>query len=290
MQPLAVTGSLSKSEHTLIIMHSDNSFQALAEVCLFQPAIEAKLAATRAAGLALSSGKLVIAPVTDPQPATRVRFPDAPVLVEPRQLPRRSLTQAAGRVAFLHAVAHIEFTAILLAWDMAYRFPGLPDTFYRDWVGVACEEARHFEAVRSRLRSLGADYGDLPAHRGLWELAEQTSDDVLHRLAMVPRFMEARGLDVTPAMIDKLKAVDDTESVAVLELILREEVGHVALGSRWFDEVARRRGLEPEATYFDLIARYLHGEVRGPFNRSARLQAGFSESELQRLETLSDIR
>jgi len=267
-------------------MRIDSPFQVLAEACLFQPAIEAKLEATRAAELALASGALVPAAVTDPRPAARVQFPECPALVEPRHLPRRSLTSPAGRVAFLHAVAHIEFTAILLAWDMAYRFAGLPEAFTRDWVGVACEEARHFEAVRSRLRQLGADYGELPAHRGLWELAEQTAGDVLHRLAMVPRFMEARGLDVTPGMIDKLQAVGDAESVAVLELILREEVGHVALGSRWFDYVARQRGLEPEAAYFQLIARYLHGDVRGPFNRTARLQAGFSESELQRLETL----
>ena len=271
-------------------MTTESRFQALAEACLFEASIAAKLAATRDAEAALSSGSQMPGGVATPLPAVRVRFPERPILVEPRRLPRRSLSSPPGRVAFLHAVAHIEFTAILLAWDLAYRFAGLPEAFYRDWVSVACEEARHFEAVRARLRDLGADYGDLPAHRGLWELAEQTAGDVLHRLALVPRCMEARGLDVTPAMIDKLKALGDADSVAVLELILREEIGHVALGSRWFHHVALERGIEPEATYFELLGRYLHGEVRGPFNKPARKQAGFSERELARLESLAAAR
>lgn len=261
-------------------------FHRLASDCLLQPEIEAKLAATHAAEAWLAAGELRFDVPEPPVPADAVRFPPRPLLVEPRELPRRSLHTPEGRIAFLHAVAHIEFTAILLAWDIAYRFRGLPDAFYRDWLGVAIEEARHFKAVRARLRSLGADYGDLPAHRGLWELAGQTAGDVLHRLALVPRFMEARGLDVTPAMIDKLRAAGDADSVAVLELILREEIGHVALGSRWFRHVAGARGLDAEHTYFALIQRYIHGGVRGPFNRAARRQAGFSETELARLDGL----
>jgi uncharacterized ferritin-like protein (DUF455 family) len=151
---------------------------------------------------------------------------------------------------------------------------------------VAIEEASHFSGVRDRLRSLGADYGDLPAHRGLWELAEQTSGDVLHRLALVPRFMEARGLDVTPGMITKLTELGDTDSVAILELILREEIGHVAIGTRWFKQVAEARGINPEVTYFGLIDRYVKGGVRGPFNIEARRRAGFSEGELGHLALL----
>jgi uncharacterized ferritin-like protein (DUF455 family) len=261
-----------------------NHFQELAAHCLFEPAIEAKLAAARGMEDLLRQAPLDFRHDEPPRPAREVSFPGRPRLVEPRLLQRRSLHTIAGRVAFLHAVAHIEFTAILLATDMAYRFRGLPDEFYRDWLGVAVEEARHFEAVRERLQALGADYGDLPAHRGLWELAEQTAGDVLHRLALVPRFMEARGLDVTPAMIDKLKPLDDAPSVAVLELILREEIGHVALGSRWFRYVAEQRGIEAEPAYFALIAQYIKGGVRGPFNRPARLQAGFTPEEIQRLE------
>lgn len=269
-------------------MLTKTHFHALAEACLFQPGIEAKLAATQTLADCLLDGRLdYSARPLAVRPATAVIFPERPLLVEPRQLRRRSLHSAAGRIAFLHAVAHIEFTAIVLAWDMAYRFPGLPEAFYRDWLQIAVEEARHFAAVQARLRSLGADYGDLPAHRGLWELAEQTAGDVLHRLALVPRFMEARGLDVTPAMIDKLTALDDAPSVAVLELILREEIGHVASGSRWFHHIANARGLDPEATYFGLIGRYITGTVRGPFNKTARRQAGFSERELDELDRLA---
>ncbi len=265
-------------------MDARTRFQEFAIQCLFDASIESKLQATFRAKSALEEGTLEFGFDEPARPAGEVSFPGQPVLVEPRQLARRSLTTPAGLIAFLHAVAHIEFTAILLAWDMAYRFRGLPDEFYCDWLGVAVEEASHFSAVRERLRSLGADYGDLPAHRGLWELAEQTSGDVLHRLALVPRFMEARGLDVTPGMIARLSEVGDTQSVALLELILREEVGHVAIGTRWFNWVAEARGMEPEATYFGLIDRYIKGGVRGPFNIEARRLAGFSEAELERLE------
>lgn len=263
------------------------NFPALAEQCLFQPSVTAKLDATRTLEACLREGTLQLGEGHRPRPATAVRFPDRPRLVEPRQLRRRSLHTEAGRVALLHAVAHIEFTAIHLAWDIAYRFQRLPGDFYRDWLWVAVEEARHFAAVRTRLQDLGADYGDLPAHRGLWELAEETAGDVLHRLALVPRFMEARGLDVTPGMIEKLTALGDTASVDVLELILREEVGHVATGSRWFQAIASQRGLNAEDAYFELIGRYIAGAVRGTFNQPARRQAGFSDAELQRLQRLA---
>ena len=261
-------------------------FQDLAIQCLFDASIKSRLTATSRAKTALEQGTLDFGFDELPRPASEVCFPDKPILVEPRHLARRSLGTPAGLIALLHAVAHIEFTAILLAWDMAYRFRGLSEDFQRDWLGVAIEEASHFSAVRDRLRSLGADYGDLPAHRGLWELAEQTSGDVLHRLAVVPRFMEARGLDVTPGMITKLSEIGDTESVAILELILREEIGHVAIGTRWFAEVAEARGIDPEVTYFGLIDRYIKGGVRGPFNTEARRRAGFSAAELNRLENL----
>lgn len=262
------------------------NFFELAEHGLYAPAVEDKLAVTdRAAAIAGHRG-FVFEAAEPPRPAAEARFPQRPHLVDPRDLARRSLHTDAGRVAFLHAVAHIEFTAIQLAWDMAYRFRGMPEDFHYDWLHVAIEEAAHFRALCGRLRDFGADYGHLPAHRGLWELAENTEGDVLHRLALVPRFMEARGLDVTPGMIAKLEALGDTATVSILETILREEIGHVSLGSRWFRHECAARGLEPEKEYFALVRRYIRGAVRGPFNREARRAAGFSEGELARLEEL----
>lgn len=285
--------SPSRYQFQPFVMIQETRFQNLAEHGLFQPDIEAKLDATRRAESLLAEGRLDLVFNQPPRSAAEVRFPERPVLVEPRQLPRRSLHTVQGRIALLHAVAHIEFTAIVLAWDIAYRFREMPAVFAVDWLGVAIEEARHFDAVRQRLWELGADYGDLPAHRGLWDLAEQTAGDVLHRLALVPRFMEARGLDVTPPMIEKLTAEGDADSVAILDMILREEVGHVALGSRWFRHVAAQRCLDPEITYFDLIRAYIKGGVRGPFNQAARRAAGFTDTEMTRLgnlETAASIR
>jgi uncharacterized ferritin-like protein (DUF455 family) len=187
-------------------------------------------------------------------------------------------------VALLHAVAHIEFSAIQLAWDHLYRFRGMPTQYYLDWLCVAEEEAQHFAMLRGRLRELGADYGDLPAHAGLWGIAADTAYDVLARMALVPRFMEARGLDVTPGMIAKLQNVGDAASVNILERILHDEVGHVALGSRWFQWICGQRGLPAEQEYFKLIDRHMQGQARGPFNWELRRQAGFSEAELLLLD------
>ena len=156
----------------------------------------------------------------------------------------------------------------------------MPQQYYLDWLGVAEEEAQHFELLRGRLREFGMEYGDLPAHAGLWGIATETAYDVLARMALVPRFMEARGLDVTPGMIAKLKNIDDTASVNVLERILHDEVGHVALGSHWFQWICGQRGLNPEQEYFKLIERHMKGQARGPFNLELRRQAGFSEAEL----------
>ena len=262
------------------------NFYELAEACLFAPTVEDKLAATDRAALAVEAGSLVFDAAEPPRPATAVRFPEHPKLVEPRDLPRRGLHTDAGRAAFLHALAHIEFTAIQLAWDAAYRFREMPEEFRYDWLRVAIEEAKHFRALNQRLADFGAAYGDCSAHRGLWDLAESTAGDVLARMALVPRFMEARGLDVSPGMIAKLEQLGDAASVEILRMILREEIGHVAFGTRWFRYVCDQRGLEPEAAYFDLVRRHVRGAVRGPFNLEARRVAGFSEAELARLEAL----
>ena len=212
-------------------------------------------------------------------PSLRPLRASRPELKPPRDMPRRRINKgAAGRIALLHAVAHIELNAIDLAWDIIARFTesNLPPAFYDDWVAVADEEAKHFQLLSGRLGMLGAAYGDLPAHDGLWDAAEQTSGDILARLAIAPLLLEARGLDVTPGMIDKLESVGDTDSVAVLKVIYQDEVGHVAAGVRWFEWVAGQRGLEPKTTYRDLVRRHFTSRIKPPFNTAARDAAGFS--------------
>lgn len=212
--------------------------------------------------------------------------PGRPVLVHPSRLPRRGLGSVEGRQALIHAVAHIEFNAINLGLDAALRFPGMPDDYYRDWLSVAADEARHFRMLSDRLAELELGYGDLPAHNGLWDMAEKTAHDPLVRMALVPRVLEARGLDVTPGMIEKLSAVGDERTVALLETILEEEEGHVAIGSRWFRFLCEQRGLEPESTFRRLLNDYFSGSLRGPFNLDARRRAGFSQAEIDRLAAL----
>lgn len=212
--------------------------------------------------------------------------PERPVLVHPRDLSRRTPAHDRGRAALVHAVAHIEFNAINLAWDAVHRFRGLPVDYYDDWVRVAAEEAYHFGLMRGRLQELGCDYGDFPAHDGLWDMARRTAHDPLVRMALVPRAMEARGLDVTPAMIRRFRSAGDRKTADLLEIILRDEVDHVEAGSRWFRCLCRERGLEPEETYFGLVREFLGGEIRCPLNLEARRRAGFSDRELSRLEEL----
>ena len=214
--------------------------------------------------------------------------PDRPELVHPRLVKQRKLTTPAGRIALLHAVAHIEFNAINLALDAAYRFRDMPDQYYADWLQVAAEEAYHFRLVRERLREMGAEYGDLPAHNGLWEQACKTDHDVLVRMALVPRVLEARGLDVTPGMMERLREVGDLASIAVLEVILHDEIGHVRIGSHWFRYCCAERGLEPEATFRQLLCEVMKAPLRGPFYTEGRLQAGFSAEELEQLRLLEE--
>ena len=263
------------------------SFTQQAEGVLEARSIIERVERTHELGLLLAAGDLDLRsnPTPCSMPPQAVQFPDKPNLIDPRQLPRRKLISLDGRIAFLHALAHIEFTAITLAIDIAYRFQNMPDRFRLDWIHVALDEARHFGLLSERLHQLGAAYGDLPAHQGLWDLAINTSGDVLDRLALIPRFMEARGLDVTPGMIERLDQLNDQESISVLRVIYDEEIGHVSLGSDWFKFECSRRALDPEATYFSLLQRYELGAVRGPFNREARIRAGFSEEEIDRLET-----
>jgi uncharacterized ferritin-like protein (DUF455 family) len=244
----------------------------------------AKVAATAAAAAAFVAGELALDDASPPLPIGAPGRPSRLRLVAPRQLPSRSLGSALGRAALIHAVAHIEFNAINLAWDAVYRFRGMPEGYYRDWVGVAADEARHYSLLEARLAELGFAYGDFAAHDGLWDMATKTADSCLARMALVPRVLEARGLDVTPGMIERLRRAGDEPTAAILELILREEVAHVAAGSRWFAWCCARAGLEAEAAFAALIARHAPGAVKGPFNTAARLAAGFSAAELARLE------
>jgi uncharacterized ferritin-like protein (DUF455 family) len=214
-------------------------------------------------------------------PPDRPARPEKPELKLPRDMPRRRNAGSLDhRIALLHALAHIELNAIDLAWDLIARFagPDLPREFFDDWVAVADQEATHHALVSARLGDLGAAYGDLPAHDGLWQAAQVTAHDFLARLAIVPLVLEARGLDVTPDMIEKLKRQDDAGSVAVLETIYREEVEHVAAGQRWFHFECARRGVEPVETYRALVKQYFRGGLKPPFNRVARDKAGFAAS------------
>jgi len=256
-----------------------------AETFFGQVNIDEKLTLTHQAWQACITGELTLTSDRPVLPIERVTFPERPELLAPRQMPRRKLTTPDGVAAFFHAIAHVEFVAIYLAWDILYRFRGMPEQFYQDWLRVADEEAQHFALIRTHLLTMQVDYGDLPAHSGLWDHAKDTADDLPGRLAMVPRCMEARGLDVTPALIEKFKALGDAASVAILTRILTDEVGHVELGSYWFKFVCRQRGFEAEAKYRALIDQYyVGGKPKGPFNRELRKIAGFSDAEIDWLE------
>ena len=209
--------------------------------------------------------------------------PELPRLVSPHLLPRRSPFTEAGRAALLHSVAHIEFNAINLALDAIWRFPDMPVAYYRDWTQVAAEEARHFALVSAHLESLGSCYGAFDAHDGLWSMVENTSQDVIARMALVPRTLEARGLDATPPMQERLRRAGDARAVEILAVILRDEVGHVAIGNRWYRWLCARDGLEPNSHYGVLAARHGAPRLKPPFNREARRAAGFTESELAAL-------
>lgn len=213
--------------------------------------------------------------------------PPRPTLVPPAQVPQRSPFTPAGRAALLHAIAHIEFNAINLALDAAWRFAGLPDAYYRDWLRVAGEEALHFSLLREHLRSLGHDYGDFDAHDGLWAMCEKTRHDLVARMALVPRTLEARGLDATPALQARLAKAGDARAVQILDVILRDEIGHVAIGNRWYRWACTREGLDPLAHEALLVERHAAPRLKPPFNRPARRRAGFSEAELDALDARS---
>ena len=223
-----------------------------------------------------SVASLSVVPNATPPP--RPSRSNRPLLLPPAKVPRRRINRGVkGRIALLHALAHIELNAVDLACDIIVRFgyeKELPADFFKDWAKVAADEGRHFLLLSERLYKLGATYGDLPAHDGLWEAAENTADNLLARLAVVPLVLEARGLDVTPPMIEKLRAVEDQESAAILEIIHRDEIRHVAIGQKWFAYLCDKRKLDPVLTFQNLVQHYFKGKLRPPFNKISRDAAG----------------
>ena len=260
---------------------------ALQTLCIDAPA--EKLAATHALFEALGSGKASIdaseqltAALNSPLPGR----PAKPELIPPMQVPHRSPHTAEGLAALVHAICHIEFNAINLALDAVWRFPSMPADFYRDWLHVADEEATHFGLLHAHLNSLGHQYGDFPAHDGLWEMCVKTQDDITARMALVPRTLEARGLDATPLIQARLRKVNNQQALGaidILDIILRDEIGHVAVGNRWYGWLCAQQGLDPVAHYRTLARQHNAPRLRPPFNQAARLLAGFSQLEINAL-------
>lgn len=252
--------------------------------CLTECIPERKIAAVAALSEAWRAEQIVVAPTGSlvaecPIPG-RPRYPE---LVPPLEVRHRSMRTVEGRAALIHALAHIEFNAINLALDALWRFSGMPLAYYSDWLQVAAEEALHFSMLSRHLQTLGFVYGDFPAHNSLWDMAEKTADDVLARIALVPRTLEARGLDASPAVRAKLAQAGDHDAAVILDVILRDEIGHVATGNRWYAWLCVERRLEPVATFRRLCRQYNAPPMRGPFNIAARRAAGFSDAELAAL-------
>jgi len=258
---------------------------ALAALRLSDP--EAKVAATRAAAALAATDSIAIEPLRAEGDDLGVPGrPEKPQRVAATAVQKRSPFTTEGRAALVHSICHIEFNAINLALDAAWRYDGMPEAYYRDWLRVADEEAQHFTLLHAHLQDMGWRYGDFPGHDGLWNMCEKTRDDVLARMALVPRTLEARGLDATPLIQAKLKRVntpDALRAVEILDIILRDEVGHVAIGNHWYRWLCEREGRDPESTYPELVARYEAPRLRPPFNLEARGRAGFSAEELRAL-------
>ncbi|MYN25087.1 ferritin-like domain-containing protein [Duganella levis] len=258
--------------------------RARALQCLTEPDPMAKVAAVYALSKASEQGACLPDPAAELTSAAQIPGrPERPELVPPLQVGRRAMNTPEGRAMLIHALAHIEFNAVNLALDAIWRFAGMPAAYYTDWLQVAREEAYHFSLLEEHLQRLGYGYGQFLAHDSLWEMVAKTSDDVLARMALVPRTLEARGLDANPPLRAKLAQAGDKDAAAILDIILRDEIGHVEIGNRWYGYLCRLRGLELIPAYAALAAQYKAPTPRGPFNLEARRQAGFTEEELQTL-------
>ncbi|MBQ5941939.1 ferritin-like domain-containing protein [Massilia sp. AB1] len=264
-------------------MERSVELRACALQCLLETDPAAKAAGVAALAQAHAEGRLQVDPqaVLDAQGPIPGR-PVRPELVPPRLVGRRSMATVEGRAMLVHALAHIEFNAINLALDAIWRFAGMPPAYYTDWLRVAHEESLHFMMLGSHLSTLGYQYGDFTGHDSLWEMVAKTSGDLLARMALVPRTMEARGLDAIPPLRAKLAQAGDPAAAAILDRLLADEVGHVEIGNRWYFHLCAQRGLDPLPTYDELTARYKAPVLKGPFNVEARRQAGFTDAELQR--------
>jgi len=260
----------------------NNLFESVRDAFLTAD-VDIKLQKTRDTAAAFQLGSLAMDEFGEPAPVEIPGRPERPLLVRAKHVPKRGFGTREGRAIMMHAIAHIEFNAINLALDAVQRFEGMPQQFYADWLKVAEEEAYHFELIRAHMRHLGADYGDYDAHDGLWEMSTKTAHDVLTRMALVPRVLEARGLDVTPGIQKKLTQVGDNNAVSLLDIILRDEIGHVEIGNRWFRHCCKEQNLKPEPTFQKLLNEYYPKGLMGPFNLDARQQAGFSDYELELL-------
>jgi len=261
-------------------LSSVQSIQQSAYDCLMQSNVAKKLDLTFQTRKMWESNQLSIDckhPVTE---QCIVGIPENPKLVPVQQLPKRSVSSNIGHAALIHSFAHIEFNAINIAWDAVYRFPEMPKGYYEDWSNIAAEEAYHFQLLQNYLLKLGYDYGSFPAHSGLWDMVEQTSNDVMVRMALVPRVLEARGLDVTPEIIQRFRQNDRDDAASILEIIYQDEIGHVGVGTKWFVTICEQRGLDPHEIFADLINEYAADKIRQPFNEKARKQAGFTQSEM----------
>lgn len=292
MRPHSRTDGVSDGE-----IPRDFGLRRAARSCLEERDLDRKVALTRAVHAAWRQGRLALE--TEAGPLAEEGRGDDPVqpglpvgleLTSPLRVKRRGVGSPQGLAAFVHAIAHIEWNAINLAWDAVWRFGAMPRAFHDDWARVAVEEASHFEMLRGRLRELGSDYGLLPAHDGLWQTAEATRHDVLARMALVPRVLEARGLDVTPALIAKLRSRGDEATASILDVVLREEVGHVRIGSTWFHHLCEERGLAPAAAFEAAIRAHFRGQTKPVVDPALRLQrklAGFRDDELEALDRLA---
>ena len=255
--------------------------------CLMERDPARKIALTREASRAWDEGRLTRSAREEaPRPVPDAGRPERPLLVPPRDVERRSMNTELGRVVLAHALAHIEFNAINIGWDAVYRFRDMPEDFYTDWIRVAREEAYHFELLQDYMQARGHGYGDFPAHGGLWETVRRTDDDVMVRMALVPRVLEARGLDVTPHMQKKLRQVGDEALVNILDVIYTEEKGHVLIGTRWFRYACEGRGVEPRETFRELLRKYMQGRIKGPYDELGRMEAGFTAEEIDDLKAL----
>lgn len=246
--------------------------------------LDAKIHLTRQTALLWHKGAIGVGGAIGQKPPDRPGRPAHPVLVPPNRLKKRSIRSQRGRIALLHAIAHIELNAIDLAWDIVARFadpakgaaPTMPRSFFDGWTRVALEEAKHFSLLRKRLAELDSHYGALEAHDGLWEAAQSTGHDLTARLAIVPLILEARGLDITPSLLTQIEQVDDHESAKIFKIIYRDELGHVAVGAKWFRYLCLKQGLEPASTFQRMVRSHFRGPLKPPFNDFARCRAGLT--------------